>query len=54
VRFRFGVSDVAGTIAELLGPIAKGGRMVYRIEFSMGSDTSLVAELTADEFERAK
>lgn len=54
VKFRFGVSDVVGTITELVGPIAKGARMVYRIEFSMGGDTPLVAELTADEFERAK
>lgn len=54
VKFRFGVSEVIGTIIELVGPIAKGGRMVYRIEFSMGGDTPLVAELTADEFERAK
>jgi hypothetical protein len=53
VRFRFGASDVVGSIVELVGPIAKGREMVYRIEFSMGGDTPLVTELTADEFKPA-
>ncbi|MGH8432142.1 MAG: hypothetical protein ACREUF_17240, partial [Solimonas sp.] len=53
VRFRFGLGDVVGEITEVIGPIAKGRRMLYHIEFSMGRDQPpLATELTADEFER--
>jgi hypothetical protein len=54
VKFRFGLSDVVGEITEVVGPIGKGGRLVYRIEFSMGGDEPLVTQLTSDEFERVK
>lgn len=52
VKFRFGLGDVVGEITEVVGPIGKGRRTVYRIEFSMGSDEPLVSYLTAEEFGR--
>jgi hypothetical protein len=54
VKFRFGLSDMVGEITEVVGPIGKGRRMVYRIEFSMGGDEPLVTHLTSDEFERVQ
>ena len=50
VKFRFGLKDTVGTIVEIRGPIAKGRRKVYRIEFPVGGDELLATELTADEF----
>ena len=51
VRFRFGLSDAKGTIVAKIGPVAKNGRMLYRIQFHKGEEaTPLMTELTADEF----
>ncbi|UYN96005.1 MAG: hypothetical protein KIT25_03420 [Enhydrobacter sp.] len=38
-----------GTITEVVGLIARGRRLVYRVEFSMIGDEPLAAHLTADE-----
>jgi hypothetical protein len=54
VKFRFGLSDVIGTITEIVGPIAKGRRTVYRVELPSGGDEPLVTMLTAEELERAE
>lgn len=54
VKFRFGLSDEVGEITEILGPVGKGRRTVYRIEFPMGGDEPLVTHLTSDEFERVQ
>jgi hypothetical protein len=53
VRFRFGLRDVKGTIVAEVGPIAKDGQMLYRIEFRMGGNDALTTELTANEFVHA-
>lgn len=52
VKFHFGLGDVVGEITEIIGPIAKGRRPLYRIEFSMGGEEPLVTALTAEELER--
>lgn len=53
VRFRFGLSDVTGTIITPIGPIGPNGQMLYRIEFRRDGSEALVTELTADEFAAA-
>ena len=54
VRFRFGLSDVTGTIVTAIGPIGPKGQILYRIEFSRDGGEPLVTGLTADEFAAAK
>jgi hypothetical protein len=54
VKFRFGLSDVIGEITEVVGPIGKGRRTVYRVEFPMGGDEPLATQLTSEEFERVQ
>jgi hypothetical protein len=54
VRFRYGTKQVVGTITALVGPIAAGRRMLYRIEFTDGfGGFGLATELTEDQFDRA-
>lgn len=54
VRFHYGVREVVGTIAAVVGPIGSGRRMLYRIEFQNDVDGyRLVTELTEDQFKRA-
>lgn len=51
VVFSWGGYPVRGRIVEDRGPLAPGGRQVYRIEAVLEPDDHMILEMTPDQFE---
>lgn len=54
VRFHFGSKRVDGVVKEDRGPIGRGGRRLYRIQYSLEPHSQAEVELPADELELVK